>query len=84
MVCEVVCLPVITFLAYLCKLMGLPEGVLGIFLGALLVGLGEIEGKLLRKIAERKGKEVLFPFQTAILIIINLIVGAVLVTIIQI
>lgn len=77
MVCELVCLPAIALLTWLADKLGFPQGVVGIFLGALLVGLAEVSSKGLKYIAKKKfNKDVLFPFQTAILTILYLIMGA--------
>lgn len=76
MVCSVVCAPAITFLAWLSDKIGLDHGVTGIFIGALIVWGAEQQSDFLFKIAKKKGKEYLFPFQTAIITIINLILFA--------
>lgn len=74
MVCEIVCIPAIAIMAWLANLFGLPESVVSLFLGALVVGLSELESNFLKKkFAVPKGKKVLFPFQTASITIFNLI-----------
>jgi len=76
MVCSVICAPAITLLAWISDKIGLDHGVTGIFLGALIVWFSELQSNWLSKIAKKRGKEYLFPFQTAIVIIINLILFA--------
>ncbi len=76
MVCSVVCAPAITFLAWISDKIGLDHGITGIFIGALVVWFSEVQSNFLFKIAEKKGKKYLFPFQTAIITILNLILFA--------
>ncbi len=73
MVCSLICAPLITLLAWLSDLLGLGQGITGIFLGALIVWFSELESNWLFKIAEKKGRKYLFPFQTAIITLFNLI-----------
>lgn len=84
MVCSVVCAPAITILAWISDKIGLDYAVTGIFLGALIVWFSEIQSNQLFIIAEKKGKQYLFPFQTAIITIINLIVFAYVISIMKI
>jgi hypothetical protein len=79
MVCSILCAPAITLLAFISDKLGLDHGITGIFLGALIVWGAELQSKGLSKIAKKKGKEQLFPFQTAILTILNLIMFAFLI-----
>lgn len=79
MVCSFLCAPAITLLAWISDKIGLDHGITGIFLGALIVWMSELESKGLDKIAKKKNKEYLFPFQTAILTIINLVMFAFLI-----
>jgi hypothetical protein len=76
MVCSIVCAPAITLLAWISDKIGLGHGVTGIFIGALIVWFSEVQSNMLFKIAEKKGKKYLFPFQTAIITILNLILFA--------
>ncbi len=76
MVCPIVCAPAITLLAWISDKIGLDHGVTGMFIGALVVWFAEQQSTWLFKIAKKKGKEYLFPFQTAIVIILNLILFA--------
>ena len=80
MVCSVVCAPAITLLAWISDKIGLDHGVTGIFIGALIVWFAEVQSKFLFKIAEKKGKKYLFPFQTAIITILNLLLFAYLIS----
>ena len=80
MVCSVVCAPAITVLAWASDKIGLSDGVTGIFIGALVVWFSELQSEFLFKIAKKRGKEYLFPFQTAIIMIINLIAFAYMVS----
>ena len=73
MVCPVICAPAITLLAWISDKIGLDHAVTGIFLGALIVWFSEVQSKWFFKIAEKKRKKYLFPFQTAIITIVNLI-----------
>jgi hypothetical protein len=81
MVCPVVCAPAITLLAWISDKIGLDHGVTGIFLGALIVWFSELQSNWLSKIAKKRGKDYLFPFQTAIVTIINLIIFAYIISI---
>lgn len=79
MVCELVCLPALALLTFLADYFGLSEGILGIFFGAFLVGIAEFTSNLIKKKEIIDGKEikkVRFPFQTAIITILYLILGA--------
>lgn len=80
MVCSLVCAPAITLLAWLSDQVGLSHGVTGIFIGALVVWLAEVQSNQLFKIAKKKGEDYPFPFQTAIITILNLILFAYLIT----
>ncbi len=84
MVCPIVCAPAITLLAWISDKIGLDHAVTGIFLGALIVWFSEVQSNWLFKIAKKKGKEYLFPFQTAIITILNLILFAYLISITKI
>jgi len=76
MVCEILCLPAIALLVVISEKLGLSEGVTGIFIGALTIGIAEIENKLINKLAKRFGKEEFIPFQKPLIIFINLIIVA--------
>ena len=76
MVCSLICAPAISLLAWISDKIGLDHGVTGMFIGALVVWFAEQQSKWLFKYAEKRGKKYLFPFQTAILIVLNLILFA--------
>lgn len=80
MVCSLICAPAISLLAWLSDKIGLEAGVTGMFIGALVVWLAEQQSNWLFKIAEKKGNKYLFPFQTAIITILNLIAFAYMIT----
>lgn len=81
MVCEILCLPIIAGITWLAIFLGFPESVVSLFLGALVVGLSELESNILKKrFAVPRGKRVIFPFQTLIITLFNLIVAAFLLT----
>ena len=76
MVCEILCLPAITLLIVISEKLGLSEGVTGIFIGALTIGIAEIENKLINKLAKKFDKKEFIPFQLTIIILVNLIIVA--------
>ena len=91
MVCSIICAPAITLLAWLSDKLGLSGGVTGIFIGALVVWVSELQSNFLFKLrdklklkgkikGDRFGHGQLIPFQTAIITIINLILFAFLVS----
>jgi len=84
MVCSVICAPVITILAWISDKIGLNHAVTGVFLGALIVWFSEVQSNWLFKIAKKKGKKYLFPFQTAIVTILNLVAFAYLISVMKI
>lgn len=83
MVCSLICAPAISLLAWASDLIGLDHGVTGMFVGALVVWLSEQQSDWFFKIAKKRGKDYLFPFQTAIIIITNLIIFAYTITILK-
>jgi len=71
MVCELLCIPALAILTWLADKFGLSEGIVGLFFGAFLVGIAEFTSNLIKK----DGK-VRFKFQTAIITLVYLIIGA--------
>lgn len=80
MVCSLVCAPAISLLAWISDKIGLGHEITAMFIGALIVWFAEQQSNWLFKIAEKKGKKYLFPFQTAIITILNLIAFAYMIT----
>lgn len=77
MVCSIICAPAITLLGFISEWLGLGQGVTGIFLGAIVVWISEVESNWLIKKAKKKGKDYMFKFQSPIITIFNLIVVAI-------
>ncbi len=76
MVCSLICAPAISLLAWLSDKIGLDHGVTGMFIGALVVWFAEQQSDWLFKLAKKKGKKYIFPFQTPIITVLNLVLFA--------
>lgn len=75
MVCSILCAPAITVLVWISEKLGFPEGVTGLFLGALVVWFAELQSNLIYKKREKKGKKTGI-WVKPLIIIINLVLVA--------